>query len=84
MGFIIINMISGAFATVRLGVHKKNLTTHAIKIICKKKFAKTEGGAKLQDLENEVEILKQIQHPNIVGIETYYNTEENLYLVLEL
>lgn len=33
---------------------------------------------------DEVEILKSVSHPNIIGIEDVYDTDSNLYIVLEL
>lgn len=33
---------------------------------------------------NKVEILRKIDHPGVVGIKDVYDTEDNLYLVLEL
>jgi serine/threonine protein kinase len=35
-------------------------------------------------LQNEIEILKQVDHPNIVKLYDIYEDEENYYLVMEL
>ncbi len=35
-------------------------------------------------LRTEVEILKRVHHPNIVGLKDLFETDNNLYLVMEL
>ena len=35
-------------------------------------------------MQNEIEILKQVDHPNIVKLYDIYEDEENYYLVMEL
>jgi len=72
---------AGAFAEVRLGVHKETHEQFAIKIISKKKYCKSSDSERLMD---EVNILREISHPGVVGIEDVFDGEEYLYLVLEL
>jgi len=56
-----------------------------MKIIDKKKFLLTTHGSKRQNpLMDEVKILSNLDHPNIIGIKRAFETESSLYLVLEL
>jgi len=71
----------GAFSIVKLGVNKKSGEKVAVKII-DKKAAATEQDEKR--LKTEVEILKKVNHPNIVCLKDMFETNEKLYLVMEL
>ena len=67
---------SGAFASVRLGVHKLTKQTRAIKVLKKDKI-------NMEDLEKEVGILSRIVHPNIMQIYEIFEDKANLYIVSE-
>jgi len=69
------------FSIVKLGVNKKSGEKVAVKII-DKKAAATEQDEKR--LKTEVEILKKVNHPNIVCLKDMFETNEKLYLVMEL
>jgi len=71
----------GAFSVVKLVVNKTTGEKAAVKIIDKKSCT-TEQDAKR--LKTEVEILKKVNHPNIVGLKDMYETDSELYLVIEL
>jgi len=70
---------SGAFSIVKLAVHKKTKETRAVKMIDKDAIKE-----KKEMLEREVDILKRIQHPNIIAVVEIYETSRYLYLVMEL
>jgi len=70
---------SGAFSIVKLAVHKKTKIQRAIKIIDKDAIKE-----KKEMLEREVDILKRIQHPNIIAVVEIYETPRYLNLVMEL
>ncbi|KJE94315.1 calcium/calmodulin-dependent protein kinase I [Capsaspora owczarzaki ATCC 30864] len=70
---------SGNFAVVKAAVKRDTNQKVAIKMIDKKLC---EG--KEDMIETEVAILRQVQHPNIVGMIEEFDTPEKLYLVLEL
>lgn len=74
---------SGAFATVRLAIHKSTGEKFAIKIIDKKKF-QMSGSQRKDALMDEVNILMKVSHPNIIGIKEMFDTDKTLYLILEL
>jgi len=70
---------SGAFSIVKLAIHKKSKEQRAIKIIDKDAIKE-----KKEMLEREVDILKRIQHPNIIAVVEIYETPRYLNLVMEL
>nr|XP_039259241.1 serine/threonine-protein kinase DCLK1-like [Styela clava] len=69
----------GNFATVKECIHRTSGIRYAMKIIDKTKG--TEPGHKI---ENEVSILKKIEHPNIVRVLQDFVTETEIFLVMEL
>jgi len=76
---------SGTFAEVRLAIEKTTGERYALKIIDKKKFLFSTSATKRQiSIMDEVKILSQLDHPNIIGIKRAFETESYLYLVLEL
>jgi len=70
---------SGAFSIVRLATHKQTHEKRAVKVIDKKAVKE-----KKEMLDREVDILKRIQHPNIIAVKEIYETSDFLYLVMEL
>eukprot|EP00007_Cunea_sp_BSH-02190019_P006559 CAMPEP_0174244000 /NCGR_PEP_ID=MMETSP0417-20130205/33629_1 /TAXON_ID=242541 /ORGANISM="Mayorella sp, Strain BSH-02190019" /LENGTH=444 /DNA_ID=CAMNT_0015323615 /DNA_START=20 /DNA_END=1350 /DNA_ORIENTATION=+ len=72
---------AGAFAEVKLGKNKSTGAQFAIKIIKKNKMKPIR---KRDVLMEEVNILKKVDHLNIIKIEEVIDTEDKLYLVLEL
>eukprot|EP01114_Cavostelium_apophysatum_P015421 TRINITY_DN4193_c0_g1_i3.p1 TRINITY_DN4193_c0_g1~~TRINITY_DN4193_c0_g1_i3.p1 ORF type:complete len:442 (+),score=128.56 TRINITY_DN4193_c0_g1_i3:262-1587(+) len=72
---------TGNFSVVKLGVNRKTGERCAVKIIDKKKYWNTKN---LEQIEREVEILKQIKHDNIISIIDIISTERYLYILLEL
>ena len=69
--------LSGEFSVVHLGVHKKTGEKFAIKVIEKNEMDTSR-------LETEVNILKKVQHPNIIHLKEFFDTPKKLYLVMEL
>ena len=76
---------SGSFATVKLVKNNVTGMVRAMKIIKKKNNTSEDDspGTSDQDILNEINILKQIDHPNIVKIFEFYNSEEAYYLITE-
>ncbi|KAJ6236043.1 serine/threonine-protein kinase fhke-related [Anaeramoeba flamelloides] len=72
----------GHYATVQLGVHKSTGENFAIKIVAKDQFKKSLFGR--NRLMDEAKVMKRISHPNIVNVKDIHETENYLYLVLEL
>ena len=70
---------SGNFGTVYVASSISNLTQkYAVKTICKEKIKKN-----LQILQRELEILKTLDHPNIVKFHEVYQDEKFFHLVME-
>jgi len=70
---------TGAFSVVKLAVHRTSKISRAVKVIDKSAIKE-----KKEMLEREVDILKRIQHPNIVSVVEIFETPRYLYLVMEL
>eukprot|EP01114_Cavostelium_apophysatum_P007077 TRINITY_DN1876_c0_g1_i3.p1 TRINITY_DN1876_c0_g1~~TRINITY_DN1876_c0_g1_i3.p1 ORF type:complete len:491 (-),score=180.47 TRINITY_DN1876_c0_g1_i3:220-1692(-) len=74
---------TGNFATVKLCVSRDTGETYAVKIIDKKKFA-TNSALRKDQLADEVRVMKALQHPNVLSIIDLFETEDTLYMILEL
>lgn len=72
---------SGTSAVVRKGINRSTGKCCAIKIIKKKKWLKQKTK---EQIMREVEILKKVNHPNIIKYEDIVDSERYLYIILEL
>ena len=70
----------GAYGKVFKVRHKISKVLRAMKIIDKNKMS--SGGKK--SLINEINILKSLDHPNIMKVYEYFNKDNNLYIISEL
>ncbi|KAM3140347.1 hypothetical protein pb186bvf_007507 [Paramecium bursaria] len=70
----------GSYAVVRKGIRKQDNQEFAIKIIEKASLESDDHLA----IQSEVEIMSQIDHPNIVKLYEVYDEKTKLNLVLEL
>lgn len=70
----------GAFGEVRKAIHKSTSIVRAIKIIYKENSAPQE----LKRITNEVEILKKLDHPNIIKVYEFFHDTKHFYIVTEL
>lgn len=69
----------GAFALVRQAVKRETGEKVAVKIIDKSKITGTLENA----VEREIEILKQLKHPNIVALHDIFVDHKHYYLVMD-
>ncbi|GAU88561.1 hypothetical protein RvY_01242 [Ramazzottius varieornatus] len=69
----------GNYAVVKLAKHRITKTEVAIKIIDKSRL----DDANLQKIYREVQIMKQLDHPNIIKLYQVMETKNMLYLVCE-
>uniref|UniRef100_A0A4W5KPW3 Pregnancy up-regulated nonubiquitous CaM kinase n=1 Tax=Hucho hucho TaxID=62062 RepID=A0A4W5KPW3_9TELE len=69
----------GSFSEVRVAQHRRTLKLVAVKCIRKRALKDKEGM-----LENEIAVLRRINHPNIVALEETFETSTKLYLVMTL
>ena len=72
---------SGVSGEVRRVVHKKTGVNYAVKCLDLGLIQTEEG---LQALREEIFIMCQLDHPNIVRLEEVYESETEIYLVQEL
>ncbi|CUM66461.1 uncharacterized protein PRCAT00004125001 [Priceomyces carsonii] len=72
----------GAFAIVKKAVERSTGKSYAVKIINRRKALNT-GGAMVA-VDRELSILRQLNHPNIVALKSFYEDLDNYYLVMEL
>lgn len=70
----------GSFATVYLGRRITDNLPTAIKVIDKKIFANTYN---IRSIQSEIEIMKRVEHSNIVKLLDVYQTNNNMYIVTE-
>ena len=66
----------GSFGTVFLVTHKQLKVQRALKVINKKSRSSSNP-------IDELELLKKLDHPNIIKIYEYYETKEKWYIVTE-
>ena len=70
----------GTFSIVKLGEHKKTKEKVAIKIMQKNKILSKDD---LIRIEREIEILKRLNHPNVIKIHKIYDDEKRFYIIME-
>ncbi|KNE69514.1 CAMK protein kinase [Allomyces macrogynus ATCC 38327] len=69
----------GAFGTVRLVTDRATREVFACKTIHKK----MRGGASMDQIAREVEIMKRIRHRHVVQLREVYETPQKIYIVME-
>merc|ERR1711953_1230553 len=70
---------TGAFSQVRLAECREDGQMYAIKVIDKKALKGKEDS-----LENEIRVLRRLDHPNVVKLLEAYESRTCVYLVMEL
>lgn len=75
---------SGQFAVVRKCREKSTGTQYAAKFIKKRRTKSSRRGVSREDIEREVNILKEIQHPNVITLHDVYESKMDVILILEL
>ena len=72
---------SGSYGRVVSAIHNSSNESRAIKIINKFSIRSEEMRSKIM---NEVELMKRLDHPNIVKLYEFHEDEFNLYLIMDL
>jgi calcium-dependent protein kinase len=72
-------MFVGAYGEVRKCLHKETKALRAVKIINKKYLAENEK----ERLLSEINILKQLDHPNILKLYEFFQDAKRYFLVTE-
>lgn len=75
---------SGQFAVVRKCRKKSTGYEYAAKFIKKRRSKSSRRGVSKEDIEREVSILKQIQHPNVITLHDVFENKSEVILILEL
>jgi len=70
----------GAFSIVYQATHKTTGAQFAVKVINKKDLGRDYE----KNLKMEVDILKKVNHPNIIALKELFDAPDKLYLVMEL
>lgn len=70
---------SGAFSVVKEGTKKHTSDSYAIKIVTKAKLSEEDLAA----LKDEIAVLKELTHPNIIRLYDVFEEKEFYYLVTE-
>ncbi|KFW95101.1 Death-associated protein kinase 1, partial [Phalacrocorax carbo] len=75
---------SGQFAVVKKCREKSTGQQFAAKFIKKRRTKSSRRGVSREDIEREVSILKEIQHPNVITLHDVYENKTDVILILEL
>ncbi|KAI9187702.1 serine/threonine-protein kinase gin4 [Blastocladiella emersonii ATCC 22665] len=73
----------GSTGRVKLGVHHRTNQKVAVKIIPKQAMSNGQAQNLARKIEREIVIMKLVQHPNVMQLYDVYETDDELYLVLE-
>ncbi|XP_077423564.1 death-associated protein kinase 2 isoform X1 [Vanacampus margaritifer] len=75
---------SGQFAVVKRCTEKSTGLEFAAKFVKKRQSRVSRRGVRREEIEREVDILQQLQHPNVVALHDVYENRTDVVLVLEL
>ncbi|KAG9350774.1 hypothetical protein JZ751_024663 [Albula glossodonta] len=75
---------SGQFAIVRKCREKSTGSEYAAKFIKKRRLSSSRRGVSREEIEREVNILREIQHTNIITLHDIFENKTDVILILEL
>ncbi|XP_067308469.1 death-associated protein kinase 3 [Pseudorasbora parva] len=75
---------SGQFAIVRKCKERSSGTEYAAKFIKKRRLSSSRRGVSREEIEREVNILREIQHSNIITLHDIFENKTDVILILEL
>ncbi|XP_075954570.1 death-associated protein kinase 3 [Anarhichas minor] len=75
---------SGQFAIVRKCKEKTTSIEYAAKFIKKRRLSSSRRGVSREEIEREVNILREIQHSNIITLHDIFENKADVILILEL
>ncbi|XP_058138085.1 death-associated protein kinase 3 isoform X1 [Dasypus novemcinctus] len=75
---------SGQFAIVRKCRQKGTGKEYAAKFIKKRRLSSSRRGVSREEIEREVNILREIRHPNIITLHDIFENRTDVALILEL
>lgn len=71
---------TGAFGEVRMCVHRESGAQRAVKVLRKSNMDESEKAI----LFNEINVLKGIDHPNIIKMYEFFEDDKRFYIVTEI
>uniref|UniRef100_A0A8C8XYA6 Death associated protein kinase 3 n=1 Tax=Panthera leo TaxID=9689 RepID=A0A8C8XYA6_PANLE len=74
----------GQFAIVRKCRQKGTGKEYAAKFIKKRRLSSSRRGVSREEIEREVNILREIRHPNIITLHDIFENKTDVVLILEL
>uniref|UniRef100_A0A8C7U091 non-specific serine/threonine protein kinase n=1 Tax=Oncorhynchus mykiss TaxID=8022 RepID=A0A8C7U091_ONCMY len=74
----------GQFAIVRKCKEKPSGSEYAAKFIKKRRLSSSRRGVSREEIEREVNILREIQHSNIITLHDIFENKTDVILILEL
>ncbi|KAI2648274.1 Death-associated protein kinase 3 [Labeo rohita] len=77
-------LLSGQFAIVKRCIEKSTGVEYAAKFIKKRLNRASRRGVRREEIEREVDILQDLQHPNIITLHDVYENRTDVVLILEL
>ncbi|KAI5609001.1 death-associated protein kinase 3 [Silurus asotus] len=78
------HVCSGQFAIVRKCREKSSGVEYAAKFIKKRRLSSSRRGVSREEIEREVNILREIQHSNIITLHDIFENKTDVILILEL
>uniref|UniRef100_A0A4W5N7S4 Death associated protein kinase 3 n=1 Tax=Hucho hucho TaxID=62062 RepID=A0A4W5N7S4_9TELE len=75
---------TGQFAIVRKCKDKSSGSEYAAKLIKKRRLSSSRRGVSREEIEREVNILREIQHSNIITLHDIFENKTDVILILEL
>lgn len=81
---LIFPLCSGQFAIVRKCKEKSTGIEYAAKFIKKRRLSSSRRGVSREEIEREVNILREIQHSNIITLHDIFENKTDVILILEL
>mmetsp|Transcript_23274 Transcript_23274/g.41178 ORF Transcript_23274/g.41178 Transcript_23274/m.41178 type:complete len:492 (+) Transcript_23274:166-1641(+) len=75
---------AGATGLCHICIHHPTRGAFACKIVRKRRLAHERKHRVLKQLRTEVDVLKKLNHPNIVQFKDFFEDRNNLFIVMEL
>jgi serine/threonine protein kinase len=72
----------GSFARVYLVENKETLEQYAVKAFAKEYLLSQQKGK--ESLMNEIDLMRELNHPNLINFIEIHESKNSVYLVLEL
>ena len=79
----------GTFAVVRVCEENETGVQRAVKIVARRPLQSDHDGNEMdvrpgRIARDEIEIMMRVQHPNVIRLWDFYETDEGMFLVMDL